>query len=128
MATAIEPTFAADAEIATFFRRIDRHGSVTIADGILTLLKHSGEVIAEAPITDIRADKAPMQFGGAARIEIAGHRYLVMPTSINRYVSHSVAASTANLVGEIKRLKKGRELTSSLLSVIEAERGTVGKA
>src|SRR2546421_3382008 len=64
--------FEAEVGIGKGLRTINRHGSASIDHGHLTLRDSKGEVVADAPVSEVRGDKARFSGGSAARIWIAG--------------------------------------------------------
>lgn len=88
-----EPVFEADVQIGKGMRTIDRHGAARIAEGRITLTKGNGDVVVEAPMSEVRADKARFSGGGAAKISIADDTYTIGPLRATR------------LIGEIGRLR-----------------------
>src|SRR5919202_4617722 len=122
-----EPAFEAEVGVGTRFRYLDRHGSAAIREGKLTLSRRNGDVIAEAPMSEVWAEKVRGSAGSAARIWIGGDAYNVGPLQVRRSNPYSLAGAAANLTRDIGRLKKGRELTELFLGVIEAEGGHLGK-
>jgi hypothetical protein len=128
MEQASEPQFQADAQIGKGLRFIDRNGVVTISGGRLTLRKRKGDIIAEAPMSEVRADTARFSGGGAARIWIRDESYSIEPLQVHRVHTEGLGPAAINLAGDIKRLKKGRELTQQFLGVVESAGGRLGKA
>ncbi|MGA2469091.1 MAG: hypothetical protein ABSG64_00185 [Solirubrobacteraceae bacterium] len=122
-----ESQFEADAQIGKGLRFIDRNGVATIADGRLTLRKRNGDVIVQAPISEVRAEAARFSGGGAVRIWIGDEGYSVEPLRVHRVVAERLGGAATNLGRDVKRLKKGRELTQIFLAVVEAEGGKLGK-
>jgi len=121
-----QPEFEADVQIGKGLRFIDRNGSAAISEGRLTLRKRNGDIVAEAPVTEVHADTARLSGGGAARIWIGTESYSVEPLRISRALPAPQAAAL-NLAEDVKQLKKGRELTQHFLSVLEAAGGRLGK-
>jgi hypothetical protein len=120
-----EPAFEADVQIGKGLRTIDRHGTARIGQGRIMLTKGNGDVIVEAPMSEVRADKARFTGGGAAKISIADETYTIAPLRVHRAAPDRLAGSASNLARDIGRLKQGRELTELFLSVVEAEGGQV---
>jgi hypothetical protein len=126
-ANGAEPTFEADVSIGGTLRYIDRNGSCLIDGGRLILRKRDGTVIADAPMDQISAWTNKSSAGGAVRMLIDGTKYTVEPLRSIRANSLVLEGSARNLARDVARLKKGRELTQVLLSIVEAEGGHVGK-
>src|SRR6059058_5992781 len=108
MESSNEPDFEADVAIGKGLRFIDRNGVATIDGGRLTLRKSNGDVVVEAQMSEISADKAKMSGGGAARVWIDGDRYTIEPQKVRRANPATLRGDAANLGGDITRLKKGR--------------------
>ena len=121
-----QPAFEAEVGIGTRWRYLDRHGSAAIADGRLTLRKRSGDVVAEAPVSEVWADTAGGSAGSAARIQIGDEIYKIAPLQVRRSNPYTLPGVAANLARDMGRLKKGRELTEVFLKVVEAEGGHRG--
>lgn len=121
-----EPEFEADVAIGKGLRFIDRNGSVTIAAGHLTLRKSKGDVIAEAPTSQVRVDRARFSGGGAAQIWMGDESYKIEPLRVTRHFGFP-GAEGANLTGSMKRLAKGKELTQQFLEIVEAAGAQLGK-
>jgi hypothetical protein len=119
--------FEAEVAIGKGLRTIDRHGSASIDHGHLTLRDSKGDVVAEAPVSEVRGDKARFSDGSAARICIDGVWYSIGPLRVSLYSPGGLGRDAANLARSISRLKKGRELTEQFLLVLEAEGGQLGK-
>jgi hypothetical protein len=119
-------SFEADVQIGKGLRFIDRNGLATIADELLTLRKRNGDVIAQAPVSDVRAEKARFSGGGAARISIGDDRYTIEPLRVHHLSAERLGGAAINLARDINRLQKGRELTQIFLAALEAEGGQIG--
>ena len=76
------PQFEAEVQIGKGMRFIDRNGSAAIDQGLLRLCKSSGEVIAEAPIGQVSADRARMSGGAAATVWIKDVAYTIEPLRV----------------------------------------------
>src|SRR5579875_2575196 len=116
MAEQDEPRFEAEVQVGKGMRFIDRNGVVTIDGGRLTLRRSNGEVIAEAPASEVQVEKARFSGGGAAKISIGEERYTIEPLRARRFAPDGLGGSAANLAGDVGRLKKGRELTRIFLA------------
>jgi hypothetical protein len=127
MEAAHEPGFEADVQVGTRFRFIDRNGSAVIAGGRLTLRKRDGDVIADAPIGEVWADRMKASGDGAARIWIGGDRHTIEPLRVRRANPEALAGEVANLARDFERLQKGRELAERFLAVVEVQGGHIGK-
>lgn len=111
------PLFDADAQVGRLFHWIDENGRTTIAAGLVTLAKGTGEVIAEAPLADVWADV----HRGSVFIWIGGQRYIVaVQLPRNAYDGHT--ASTP-----IKNFKKIKEFDAQFMQALVAEGGHIGK-
>ena len=122
------PAFEAECEISgRVIRTVIKDGVVKIAQGRLTLSKGDGEVIVEAPLSEVRADKARFSFGAAAQVWIGADSYALTPKRFRR-ASATVGGDALNLTRDIKRLRKGKELTQLFLETVEAEGGQLGSA
>ena len=121
-----EPEFEADGGIARGMRTLARNGTVTIAGGQLTLSKGKGDVIVEAPLSEVRAERAGGLLAGAsAKVTIGNDTYTVGPRRVHRVAPDRLGSYAGNLARDIKRLKQGRELTQLLLAAIKANGGQV---
>ena len=124
-----EPTeaFELKAQIATFFRYIDRGGSVAVRDGNLVLQKRSGAVIAEAPISDVQAVRLKRDAGASLQLKLKDTKYIVRPET---YFSHSgggIGGGRAELLEGLIGMKRGRQLTEQFLAILESLGAQVGK-
>ena len=111
-----EPQFEAEVCVLGRFWYIDRHGSATISKGQLTLRKVTGDVIVEAPLSEVWARKTPGG-GYGVRIFSGGDSYMIRGPGRVLFLtreSRDVA-------------KKWQELPRQFLSVLEAEGGHLGK-
>lgn len=121
--------YDADAQIGKGMRFIDRKGRASITGGALTLYKANGDVIASAPVTEVRADKARWSAGGAVRVWMGEESYSVQPLRLGRvgggYTPGAMAA--ANLGRDIKRIKRAREFTQQFLEALEDAGARMGK-
>jgi hypothetical protein len=111
---------------------IDRNAVVTIGRGRVELRKGSGDVIAEAPIADVRVAHARLSGGTAAQISIGGKTYRMELAGTNFRGPTGgipsvgmVVGSAAATVGNVKRLKQGKEVTQAFMRAFEAEAGTL---
>lgn len=118
-----ESGFEADVQIAKGMRKIDKHGTATISDGRLVLRKSQGDVIVDAPMSEVRAETARFSAGAAAKISIGDDSYTVGPLRIRRYGGDTLGSSANRLGRDIAALKQGKELTSAFLAAVEAEGG-----
>lgn len=122
------PAFEAECEISgRVIRTVIKDGVAKIADGRLTLSKGDGEVIVEAPVSEVRADKARFSFGAATQVWIGADAYALTPKRFRR-ASGTVGGDALNLSRDIKRLRNGKELTKLFLATVEAEGGQLGSA
>jgi hypothetical protein len=119
-----QPRFQADVQIGKGLRFIDHHGVVTIAGGQLTLRKRSGEIIVQAPVSEVRAARFRGSVGTAARIWIGQERYSIEPLRKARHFS-SVAGALINAPKLVEQFQDGRDLTRAFLTVVKAEGGQV---
>jgi hypothetical protein len=119
--------FEAEVGIGKGLRTIDRHGSASIDHGQLTLRNSKGEIVAEAPVSEVWGEKARFSGGSAARIWIDGVAYSIGPLRARLYSPGGLGRDAANLARSISRLKKGRELTEQFLHILEAAGGRLGK-
>jgi hypothetical protein len=119
-------SFEADVQIGKGLRFIDRNGIATIADKQLTLRRRNGDVVAQAPVSGVRAEKARFSGGGAARISIGDARYTIEPLRVHHLSAERLGGAAVNLARDINRLQKGRELTEIFLAALEAEGGQIG--
>jgi hypothetical protein len=118
-----EPQFEAEVQIGKTWRYIDRNGKAIIDGGRLTLRKRKGEVIAEAPLSDVWTDIVR----GSINIWIGGERYVLNPLRVNRAYQGTLTGAAANLSGDIGRLKASKELGAQFVGVVEAEGGHIGR-
>ncbi len=118
-----EPQFEADVQIGKTFRYIDRRGTATIDGGRMSLRKREGDVIAEAPLAEVWADRVR----GSLHLWLGGDRYIVAPLQVRRANPETLSGGVTNILRDINRLKQGKELTERFLRVVEAEGGHIGK-
>ena len=118
--------FEAVVVIGKGVRKLDRAGTLTISDGALRLCKRKGDLIVEAPVKEVAAGSMGIAAGAAARLTIAGARYVVEPVELRRFADVGLAGAAANLLGDIARVKRGREMTQALLAALEAAGARVG--
>lgn len=123
-----EPQFEADVQIGKGLRYIDRNGTAVIAGGRLTLRKGKGDIIAEAAIGEVRADKARFSGGAAAQVWIGEESFKLEPLRIHRVHGESLAGSATNLAGDLKRLTNSKEFTQQFLDAVAAAGGRIGKS
>jgi hypothetical protein len=126
MEQASEPEFEADVQIGKGLRYIDRDGRALIAAGRLTLRTRTGDIIAEAAIGDVRADKARFSGGAAAQVWIGEESYKIEPLRIHRIHGESLAGTATSLGGGLKRLTKSKEFTQQFLDAVAAAGGRIG--
>jgi hypothetical protein len=125
----IDGPIEAECEISgRVVRTVIRDGLAKVAEGRLTLSRSDGEVIVEAPLSEIRADNARFSFGGAARVWIGGDSYALTPLRVRRAAPGTPGGEAFNLTRDIQRLRKGKELTQLFLAAVEAEGGRLGDA
>lgn len=123
------PAFEAECEISgRAVGTVIRDGLAKITEGRLTLSKSDGEVIVEAPVSEVRADKARFSFGAAARVSIGEDSYALTPKRVLRAAPGAVGGDARNLSRDIQRLRNGKELTQHFLTAVEAEGGQLGEA
>src|SRR5207247_9196820 len=77
--------FEAEVAIGKGLRTIDRRGSASIEHGHLTLRNSKGDVVADAPVSEVWGDKARFSFGSAARVWIDGVAYAIGPLRVRLY-------------------------------------------
>ncbi len=106
-------------------RFIDRNGVATISGGHLTLRKSKGDVIADAPITAVRAQKARFSAGAATKISIGEERYAIEPLRVRRFLPGSAQGAAVSLQRDLSKIKEGKELTKTFLALLAAEGGHV---
>jgi hypothetical protein len=122
-------SFEAECEISgRVIRTVVRDGLAKVAEGRLTLSRSDGDVIVEAPVSEVRADKARFSFGGAARVWIGDDSYALTPLRVRRAAPGTPGGEAFNLTRDIQRLRKGKELTQLFLAAVEAEGGRLGDA
>lgn len=105
-------------------RIMEPMGHVTIADGRLTLRRRKGAVMAEAPVSEVRAESARF----AASVWIGDEQYVIEPSGGVRFANTSLGGAAVNVASDISQLKKGKELTQVLLAALEAAGAEVGGA
>jgi hypothetical protein len=118
-----QPQFEADVQVGKTWRYIDRNGKATIDGGRLTLRKRKGDVIAEAPMSEVWTDI----IRGSINIWIGGERYILNPLRVSRAYEGTIAGAATNLTRDMGRLKASKELGAQFMGVVEAEGGHVGK-
>jgi hypothetical protein len=118
------PEFKAEVTIGKGMRRIEPRGVVTISGGHLTLSRHTGEIIVDAPIADIRVSRHRLSAGAAAKISIGDDYYTIQPTGRGVTGAPGSAVSTGK---SMMTLKRGRELTKAFLVAVEAAQGDAGQ-
>lgn len=131
-----QPQFEAVVAIGKGLRFIDRKGLALISGGRLSLRKAKGDVIVEAPVSDVHAETFRFSAGGAVKISIAGERYTIEPVKLRRIQPTFIpgvgegaqvgSAAAGNLAGDLSRLVQGRELTKAFLAALEAAGGQIG--
>jgi hypothetical protein len=118
-----QPQFEADVQIGKTWRYIDRNGKATIEGGRLTLQKRKGDVIAEAPLSEVWTDIVR----GSINIWMGGERYIITPLRVSRAYQGTLAGAATNLARDVTRLKAGKELGAQFVGVVEAEGGHIGR-
>ena len=125
-----EPVFAAEAGIGRGSglraRWVDRRGAVRVEQERLVLSKRDGEIIIEAPMSEVWADRPRIGGGAVLKLTISGQTYTVEPARVHHSPVHAIAESAGNVGRDIGRLKKGREMTEHFLAVLEAGGGHRG--
>jgi hypothetical protein len=111
--------FEAEVALGTARQYVERHGSAIISNKRLTLRKGSGDVLVEAPISEVWALNAPRSRKGAVRIFIRGDAYTIERPW--RFVR------TRSWVTSYWTLKKRRALARQFLGAVEAGGGHLGK-
>jgi hypothetical protein len=115
--------FEAEVQIGKTWRYIDRKGKAIIDGGRLTLRKGKGDVIAEAPLSEVWTDIVR----GSINIWVGGDRYILTPLRISRAYEGRADGAATNLARDLGRLKASKELGAQFVAVVEAEGGHVGK-
>lgn len=118
-----QPQFEADVQVGRTWRYIDRNGKATIDGGHLTLRKRKGEVIAEAPMSEVWTDV----IRGSINIWIGAERYILTPLRVSRAYEGAITGAATNLARDMGRLKASKELGAQFMGVVEAEGGHIGK-
>jgi hypothetical protein len=125
------PQYEADFSIAlrlfSGLRRypmIDWYGSVAISDGRLMLRKSTGEIIVEAPVSEVRA--YTVNRGKAVDVLIGDKRYHLGPLRREGMTHHGVFA-LINAYREHERLKEGKQSAKRFMEAFAAAGGRVGK-
>lgn len=118
-----EPQFEADVQIGKTWHYIDRNGRATIEEGRMVLRKRKGDVIAQAPLSEVWADIVR----GSINIWIGQERYVLTPLRVSRAYQGTLAGAATNLARDVGRLKASKELGAQFLQVVEAEGGHIGK-
>jgi hypothetical protein len=124
-----EPQLEAGVVIRKGMRFIDRNGRAVISGGSLALLTQSGEVVAQAPITEVRADKTRMSGGTTARVYLGDECYKLDPSDI-RHISprlETLSAAATTFGRSVKEIKHRRELTELFIRALKAEGGHTGE-
>lgn len=117
------PQYEATVTIGKGVKRIERAGTVTIADGHLTLRRGSGEEIVNVPVADVHASKHLPSMGAAAKLKIGQDTYTVNPPNKGVSGVPGGAVSSARSAGIIKT---GRGFTKEFLAAIHAAAGSQG--
>jgi hypothetical protein len=118
-----DPQFDADVQVGKVWHYIDRQGRATVEAGRLSLRKRSGEVIAQADLSDVQTDVVR----GSINIWMGGERYVITPLRARRAYEGTIAAAGTNLARDLKRLKASKQLGAQFLQVVEAQGGHVGR-
>jgi hypothetical protein len=124
MSEGSDPGFEMPAQISTFWRRLDRKGSVSIGEGRLALRKRDGLIIAEAPITEVVASKQKTSAGTAAKLRVNDKTYIVDPLGFEYHPTFEL--QVAESVRMLANLKRGRALTEQFLTAITDLGGRAG--
>lgn len=124
-----EAAFSIALHLSSGLRRypmIDPNGTVKIKDGRLTLRGDTGEIIAEAPLSDVRA--YTIHRGKAVDAQIGEKTYHLGPLLQEQRlpVLFGVGAGV-NASREFKRLRRGKQDARSFMQVFEAAGGRVGE-
>lgn len=119
------PEFRARAKVAKgkFPLRTNEGSSVTISHDRLTLLKRKGDVIADMPVSGVRAASRKSDAGGSVRIWSGEDTYILDWTSSPDGSKWEVGPSTAG--GVFAKLPRKRALTTAFLDVVAAHGGRV---
>jgi hypothetical protein len=129
-----EPVFEADAAIGKGWRTLDRKGKLTIAGGRLTLSKGNGDLVVEAPASDVHGEPARIAAGASARLSIGDVKYWVRPLTVRTFAVDRAVGSAMSVAGEtllgsatrlgadIAELKQGRSMVDALLEALRVER------
>ncbi len=123
MGSETPPQYEATVTIGKGAKRIERAGTVTIADGQFTLRRGSGEEIVSVPIGEVQAGKHLMSMGAAAKLRIGDDTYTVNPPHKGVTGVPGSVGSTARSAGI---LKTGRGFTKDFLAAVQAAGGQAG--
>lgn len=119
----MQPQFEAVVQIGKTWHYIDRNGTATIEQGRLTLRKRKGDVIAEAPVSEVWTDIVR----GSINIWVGDERYILTPLRVNRAYSGTPGGASRNLARDFGRLKASKELGEQFIGAVEAEGGHIGR-
>jgi hypothetical protein len=119
--------FEAEVQIGKGMRFIDRRGSASIDHGRLRLCLRNGALIAQAPLSQVWAEKARFSGGVATRVSIEATTYTVEPVRVWRCAPRRPSPDASATVLDLTRLGPGRALTRRFLGVLASEGGHVGK-
>lgn len=118
--------FEAEVNIGKGMRAIDRNGSAVICDGRLSLRTSTGDVIAEAPLGRVWADKARFNAGSKAKVWVDGVAYTIGPPGTDELAMRP-SADPAAYAADKASLAAGRELTQQFFGIVAAEGGHLGR-
>jgi hypothetical protein len=135
------PAFEAEVTIGRGWRTLDRKGRLTIAGGKLRLSDRDGRRIAEAPASEVYAKPSRLSAGAGATVTVGGTKYSVVALAVSTYnsaelsgsalrlggsaSSMGMAGSAIKLAGDISKIRRGREMTRTVLAAIRAAGGQV---
>ena len=127
------PQFQADFSIrwnigeGFFHEREDNQGWVTITDGRLKLYRYHGEVIAEAPVSEVRADVA--SHGRAVELRIGKETYRLGPVRAHASLADLFipAASPITTSRQAKLTTEAKGDVAGFIEVLEGAGAQVGE-